>query len=822
MGKDTESRAFEKTTQTVDEYEAKSKEHEQIQEYDDDLLAHVDHIHDPAVLKRLLIQKEQERQGLSLNLDMAARLGLDLHQQLQRYEIESAAKLQSLQDENLVLQSKANQTQELSYQLANSEHEVKELRGKNRFLQRELDTCRQELKTFRKDLDQLSEHMTQISAEMFDAKNKVNSYARRLGEVEQELVSTKDLNVSLQLQLDNALQKQKQTHSSTTQVVKMIQSDLGRVFSDRDTMRLTLEELEARQMHCEGKVVEMMTNTREYAQLLEEAQETIHTMRIESDMEGRGWSGRGHHAAIWDNKTGEQPIAAEESLKNNRRLSGSPSGITHYGSGQPEDELDPMFSSGAWDRHHSGGANNIGQELRLGTLDMELGGGGPFRGLDQELQGSNHGGTLQDELKGYNNRGGSLEDELKRFNNQAGSLEEELRGHGLGNSLQDELRGHNHGMPLDQELRGFGRGESLEQELSRQGLTARSDPESLTSDSAGQERSSESDGVDDTPADASPEEAADEEIIRKSEDSEDTQFTYWPQRVSLSAELHQRLEENNILQTVLTGRAPWNVHSTIGITSAQSPIQHTPTTFRDIGRTLSMMTLPNQKSLPHPNNRHPSPLSSPKMPPVPKANESSTRSISTSGGMMPSGPSAGSYQGSSTESNSSSEGQNTLGLKYLLSASSSADLSNVITKTHTKTPVSNTPSPLRERKSRVPAPLTAVKGKPGPPSPTKGDRSSTIPTEAKSSATATTTTSTATATSTTTTTATSTTGSGRTTPRPIAFGSTVSGTRSGRKSTSPASSWSSSSSTSSIPRRPSLAPNSGSFSSNKPKPPSNN
>ncbi|KAG0276556.1 hypothetical protein BGZ95_007391 [Linnemannia exigua] len=742
------------------------KEHEQMQEYDDDLLAHVDHIHDPA--------------------------------------------LQSLQDENLVLLSKANQTQELSYQLANSEHEVKELRGKNRFLQRELDTCRQELKTFRKDLDQLSEHMTQISAEMFDAKNKVNSYARRLGEVEQELVTTKELNVNLQVQLDNALQKQKQTHSSTTQVVKMIQSDLGRVFSDRDTMRLTLEELEARQMHCEGKVVEMMTNTREYAQLLEEAQETIHTMRIESDMEGRGWSGRGHHAAIWDNKTGEEPIAGDDRPRNSRQLSGSPSDVTRYGPAPPEDELDPMFTSGAWDHHHhSGGTNTLGQELRLGTLDMELG-GGLLRGLDQELQGFNHGGTLEDELKGFSDRAGSLDDELK--------------GHGLGNSLEDELRGFNHGVSLDQELRGFDRGESLEQELSRQEPTAEPIPGSLASELAAQKNSSESDGIDDTPADASPEEAADEEIMRESEDDEDTHVTYWPQRLSLSAELHQRLEENNILQTVLTGRAPWNVHSTIGITSAQSPIQHTPTTFRDIGRTLSMMTLPNQKSLPHPKNRHPSPLPSPKMPSVPKTNDSSsTRSVSSSGGMMPSGPNT-SYQGSSTESNSSSssENQNILGLKYLLSASSSADLSNVITKTHTKTPVSNAPTPARERKNRVPGPLTTAKGKPGPPSPTKEDRSSTPPSGIKSTATAATTTSTATATSTTTVTATSTTSSGRTTPRPIAFGSAVSGSRSGRKSTSPASSWSSSSSTSSIPRRPSLAPNSGSFSANKPKPQPNN
>ncbi|KAF9143506.1 hypothetical protein BGX30_000291 [Mortierella sp. GBA39] len=788
------------------------KEHEQIQDYDDDLLAHVDHIHDPAVLKRLLIQKEQERQGLSLNLDMAARLGLDLHQQLQRCEIESAAKLQSLHDENLALQSKANQSQELSYQLANSEHEIKELRGKNRFLQRELDTCRQELKTFRKDLDQLSEHMTQISAEMFDAKNKVNSYARRLGEVEQELVQTKELNVNLQLQLDNALQKQKQTQSSTTQVVKMIQSDLGRVFSDRDTMRLTLEELETRQMQCEGKVVEMMTNTREYAQLLEEAQETIHTMRIESDMEGHGWSGRGQHAAIWDNKTGEQPVAGSDSRpRNSRQLTASPTSISHYGLATLKDELDPMFNSGSWDRHHSGGMSSLEQELGLGTLDKELAGGFPHD-LGQELQGFHHGGSLEDELRG--------------FNNPAGSLGDELRGSGHGGSLEDELRGFNHGTSLDQELRGFGRGGSLEQELAgAQDHIFVPIRGSLTSELAGLKESPASSVVDDAATDAPSEETADEEIIRRSlDEEEDTYIAFIPQRLSLSAELHQRLEENNILQTVLTGRATRNVHSTIGIgiTSVHSPIQHTPTTFRDIGRTLSMMTLPNQKSLPHPKNRIPSPLPSPKMPPSSKAGESSsTRSISSSGIMSASGPSAGSYPGSSVTD--PSDVQNILGLKYLLSASSSADLSNVITKAHTKTPAATAPTPLREKRTtRVPVPLTAVKEKPGSPSPTKEGRNLT-PSVTKSSATTTTTTSTATATSASSTTMT-TTASGRPTPsRPIAFGSAVSGgSRSGRKSTSPTSSWSSSSSTSSIPRRPSMAPNSGSFNSGKPKPPTNN
>ncbi|KAF9921197.1 hypothetical protein FBU30_008811 [Linnemannia zychae] len=750
------------------------KEHDQMQEYDDDLLAQVDHIDDPAILKRLLIQKEQERQGLSLNLDMAARLGLDLHQQLQRREIESAAKacsrLQSLQDENLVLQSKASQSQELSYQLANSEQEVKELRGKNRFLQRELDTCRHELKVFRKDLDQLSEHMTQISAEMFDAKNKVNSYARRLGEVEQELVSTKELNVNLQAQLDGALQKQKQTHSNTTKAVKMIQSDLGRVFSERDTMRLTLEELEARQMHCEGKVVEMMTNTREYAQLLEEAQETIHTMRIESDMEGRGWSGRGHHAAIWDNKTGEEPVAGNGRARNSRRLSASPNGTTRYRSTSPEEGLDPKFSSIALDRRY-GGVNTLEQELGYGTLDKELG-EGPPRDLNQESQGSDHGSSLEDELKGYNS--------------YVNSSEQELKSNRRGASLQDELRSYNHGISLEQELRGFDHGETLEQELARQ----ESIPGSLASELAAQQKISEPYSVDDNSIkEISPEDAIDDDLSQ----------TIMPPRFSLSAELHQRLEENNILQTVLTARASWNV-STIGIASAHSPILNPSSTFRDIGRTLSMMTLPNQRPLPR--DHFPSAFPSPNVPAASKANElSSTRSVSSSGSSMPSGSSVGPLSGSTESSSSMSDPQNTIGLKYLLSASSSADLSNVITKTHTKTPAVSSPTPIREKRTRLPTPLTPVKVKPGPSSPTKEDQSTT-PTSTTSTASSTM----------------STAASGRPTPsKPIPFGTTANNTRSNRKSASQASSWSSSSSTSSIPRRPSLTPSSGSYSS-KPKP----
>lgn len=129
----------------------------------------------------------------------------------------------------MMLQSRANQAMELSSQLTGSEDEVKTLTGHNVSLQRELDSCRKDLKAFRRELDGLVGQMTEMGAEVVDAKSKVNSYARRLGEVEQELSSTQELNVNLQVQLENALERQKQTHSTTTQVVKLIQSDLGKV-----------------------------------------------------------------------------------------------------------------------------------------------------------------------------------------------------------------------------------------------------------------------------------------------------------------------------------------------------------------------------------------------------------------------------------------------------------------------------------------------------------------------------------------------------------------------------------------------------------------
>ncbi|KAF9193258.1 hypothetical protein BGZ51_003777 [Haplosporangium sp. Z 767] len=229
-------------------------------------------------------------------LNMAGRFGLELQQSLevaQRSEQQSYAQIQALQDENLMLQARAHHNIELSSHLTGSEDKVKDLTDENESLQRELDGCRRELNVFRKEFDGLIDQMAQIGTEVVDAKNKAATCSRRLNEVEQELRSSQEMNVNLQEQIKVTLERQKQAQMSTAQTFKSIQTEIGKVITDSGSIRSTLEELENRQDKCEVKVVEMVSNTKEYAHLLEEAQTTIQTMRIESDMEGRGWN---HHS----------------------------------------------------------------------------------------------------------------------------------------------------------------------------------------------------------------------------------------------------------------------------------------------------------------------------------------------------------------------------------------------------------------------------------------------------------------------------------------------------------------------------------------------
>ncbi|CAG8483711.1 6298_t:CDS:2 [Ambispora gerdemannii] len=261
-------------------------------------LDEVNSIEDTDLLRRMLIQKEQERDDIASNLDIAARLGLAIsekNEELQmklnlatQAEAQAYFKLSTLEEENRMLLSKASRSNELASQLISSEEQVKTLREHKAYLQKELETARRELKRFRKELDSLTGQMNDMAEDMIDSRSKVNTYAKKLAEVEQHLTDTQEMNVNLSIQLEKSLSSQKISSATTTQIVKMIQADLGRVVLENEHLRASINELESRQGHCEGKLDEMIVNAQEYAHLLEEAQDTIHSLsetRLESDIE---------------------------------------------------------------------------------------------------------------------------------------------------------------------------------------------------------------------------------------------------------------------------------------------------------------------------------------------------------------------------------------------------------------------------------------------------------------------------------------------------------------------------------------------------------
>ncbi|KAG0245534.1 hypothetical protein BGX31_007327 [Mortierella sp. GBA43] len=323
---------------------------------EEDLWTELDRIQDPGVLKQKFYA---EHRLMREQLSLAGQFGLELQQSLemaQRAERQSYAQLQALQDENVTLQARVQRSRELSDLQESEDEGDRDLTAENENLQKELNVCRRELKTFRKELDNLVDQMTEMGTEVVDAKNKVSVYARRLTEMEQELSTTQEVNIDLQEQLRMTTEKQKQTQSSTVQAMKNMQNELGKVLSDSGSLRSTLVELETRQDKCEGKVVEMISNTKEYANLLEEAQTTIQTLRTESDMEGRGW---GHHhpamGADW-NRPARQNTAQMSTLAMEDPELNDPD--------FPAEEMDPH----AWnDEPEVPSGMSLGMELGLGV-----------------------------------------------------------------------------------------------------------------------------------------------------------------------------------------------------------------------------------------------------------------------------------------------------------------------------------------------------------------------------------------------------------------------------------------------------------------------
>ncbi|KAI8089693.1 uncharacterized protein BX664DRAFT_280827 [Halteromyces radiatus] len=240
-------------------------------------------VDDIDILRKLLIEKERERQSVANDLDVAARLGLVISETNEAIQI----KLAHLERENQELQdalvySHNNQ----SINDSNLHHQGDLLDDERQQLTDELNQARQELTKFRNEMDVLSGQLNDMAAEMIDSKSRVSLYAKRLAEVEHKLTTTREMNTNLQSLLEKALTSQKQSSSTTSHLVKNIQADLLKVITENDQLRARIAELEHQQQECEERLSTMVAQAQEYASLLEQAQNTIHNLsepRLDDD-----------------------------------------------------------------------------------------------------------------------------------------------------------------------------------------------------------------------------------------------------------------------------------------------------------------------------------------------------------------------------------------------------------------------------------------------------------------------------------------------------------------------------------------------------------
>ncbi|KAI9287917.1 hypothetical protein BC943DRAFT_179519 [Umbelopsis sp. AD052] len=252
---------------------------------------------DVRLLHEYIVEKERERQNMASDLDMAARLGLAISEANEELQ----AKLSQLEQERDHLKAELTvATKHPVYspddssssfsrymndlRISGSENgsptsasAMSPIEERNK-LRAELDEATRELTRFHKEMESVSVQLNDMAAEMAESQSKVGVYSKRLAEVEHSLTTTQEMNVNLQILLEKALNSQKQSNASTNHVVRNIQSDVSKVLNENNRLRNRINELEEYQTHCEKKLVKLVDQSKEYAHLLQQAQDAIYQM----------------------------------------------------------------------------------------------------------------------------------------------------------------------------------------------------------------------------------------------------------------------------------------------------------------------------------------------------------------------------------------------------------------------------------------------------------------------------------------------------------------------------------------------------------------
>lgn len=154
-------------------------------------------------------------------------------------------------------------------------HQVFGAHEKNQFL-REISQVREDILRFRTEMNGLAKQMNGMEVDLNDSKDRVR-------EIEKGLTATQEVNVNLQVLLEKAVNKQKETDVYATRAMRHIHTNLANVVHETGQLRGRLITIANYQKQHQGSVDDVAERIREYMQMLEQAQGTIQSLQEPSN-----------------------------------------------------------------------------------------------------------------------------------------------------------------------------------------------------------------------------------------------------------------------------------------------------------------------------------------------------------------------------------------------------------------------------------------------------------------------------------------------------------------------------------------------------------
>ncbi|CDH52713.1 hypothetical protein RO3G_14505 [Lichtheimia corymbifera JMRC:FSU:9682] len=146
-------------------------------------------------------------------------------------------------------------------------------------LMRDVEQAKQELHRFRSEMEGLAKQIDGMALDLKDSKDRVSNYTQKLVEIEHDLTTTQEVNVDLQVLLENAVRTQKESDGKTTHVIRHMHSNLANIVYENSQLQERLESIEQHQQKHHGTASNVGEKMREYANMLEQAQDTLHVLR---------------------------------------------------------------------------------------------------------------------------------------------------------------------------------------------------------------------------------------------------------------------------------------------------------------------------------------------------------------------------------------------------------------------------------------------------------------------------------------------------------------------------------------------------------------